>query len=175
MHRVNRPGRIPRLFCPKAAAKMPSAQFSSAKSPVIPHCQLGSIPKPQLIQDAAEIIPHCTLPKAHAACDLPVGKPLRYQGHQFIFSITEFRAFSFTPARRLSKQIRDPSHDLAAEDRLAALQEAVSCDIIASGGISCNRDIARLSDMGLYGSIVGKAWYTGAVDLEDAILEGGDQ
>lgn len=60
-------------------------------------------------------------------------------------------------------------------DRLAALQEAVSCDIIASGGISCNRDIARLSDMGLYGSIVGKAWYTGAVDLEDAILEGGDQ
>lgn len=60
-------------------------------------------------------------------------------------------------------------------DRLAALQEAVSCDIIASGGISCNRDIARLSGMGLYGSIVGKAWYTGAVDLEDAILEGGDQ
>lgn len=60
-------------------------------------------------------------------------------------------------------------------DRLAALQEAVGCDIIASGGISCNRDIARLSGMGLYGAIVGKAWYTGAVDLEDAILEGGDQ
>ena len=60
-------------------------------------------------------------------------------------------------------------------DRLAALQEEVSCDIIASGGISCNKDIVRLSDMGLYGAIVGKAWYTGAVDLEDAILEGGDQ
>ena len=60
-------------------------------------------------------------------------------------------------------------------DRLAALQEEVGCDIIASGGISCNRDIARLSGMGLYGAIVGKAWYTGAVDLEDAILEGGDQ
>lgn len=60
-------------------------------------------------------------------------------------------------------------------DRLAALQAEVSCDIIASGGISCNRDIVRLSDMGLYGAIVGKAWYTGAVDLEDAILEGGDQ
>ena len=60
-------------------------------------------------------------------------------------------------------------------DRLAALQEEVSCDIIASGGISCNKDIVALSEMGLYGAIVGKAWYTGAVDLEDAILEGGDQ
>ena len=48
---------------------------------------------------------------------------------------------------------------------LQALQEAVDCDITASGGVSSNQDIAALHQMGLYGAIVGKAWYAGAVDL----------
>ncbi len=59
--------------------------------------------------------------------------------------------------------------------RLQALQEAVSCRIIASGGVSCNEDIVRLREMGLYGAIIGKAYYAGAVDLAQAVREGGSQ
>ena len=33
----------------------------------------------------------------------------------------------------------------------------------------------RLRDMGLYGAIVGKAYYTGAVDLALAVKEAGEQ
>ena len=56
-------------------------------------------------------------------------------------------------------------------DRLEKLQRKITCRIIASGGVSSNEDIRRLRDMGLYGAIVGKAYYTGAVDLSRA-LEG---
>lgn len=59
--------------------------------------------------------------------------------------------------------------------RLKALQNAVSCSITASGGVSSNEDLRRLRDMGLYAAIVGKAWYAGAVDLAQAIREGGPQ
>ena len=62
-----------------------------------------------------------------------------------------------------------------AYDRLAALQQAVSCRITASGGVSSNGDIRQLRDMGLYGAIVGKAYYTGAVDLARAVKDGGPQ
>ncbi|MCD8047764.1 MAG: 1-(5-phosphoribosyl)-5-[(5-phosphoribosylamino)methylideneamino]imidazole-4-carboxamide isomerase [Clostridiales bacterium] len=58
-------------------------------------------------------------------------------------------------------------------DRLAALQRAVKCDIIASGGVSCNEDLARLNGMGLYGAIIGKAYYAGKVDLARAVREVG--
>lgn len=34
---------------------------------------------------------------------------------------------------------------------------------------------ARLRDMGLYAAIIGKAWYAGAVDLAQAVLDGGPQ
>ena len=60
-------------------------------------------------------------------------------------------------------------------ERLQALQDTVGCDIISSGGVSSNQDIAALHQMDLYGAIVGKAWYAGAVDLREAIREGGPQ
>ena len=60
-------------------------------------------------------------------------------------------------------------------ERLQALQDTVGCDIISSGGISSNQDIAALHQMDLYGAIVGKAWYAGAVNLREAIREGGPQ
>ncbi len=41
--------------------------------------------------------------------------------------------------------------------------------ITASGGVSSLEDIKALKSMGIYGAIVGKAYYTGAVDLEKAI------
>lgn len=59
--------------------------------------------------------------------------------------------------------------------RLEALQKAVSCRIVASGGVSCNRDIEELNKMGLYGAIIGKAYYAGTIDLAQAVREGGEQ
>ncbi|MBR1780191.1 MAG: 1-(5-phosphoribosyl)-5-[Oscillospiraceae bacterium] len=59
--------------------------------------------------------------------------------------------------------------------RLEALQRAVSCRIIASGGVSNNADIERLAEMGLYGAIIGKAYYAGTIDLAQAVRTGGEQ
>ena len=60
-------------------------------------------------------------------------------------------------------------------DRLAALQQAVSCQIVASGGVSSNGDLSQLNAMGLYGAIIGKAYYAGTVDLTQAVKEAGEQ
>ena len=59
--------------------------------------------------------------------------------------------------------------------RLEALQKAVGCQIVASGGVSNNRDIERLAAMGLYGAIIGKAYYAGTIDLVQAVKAGGEQ
>ena len=49
------------------------------------------------------------------------------------------------------------------------LSEKFSMDIVASGGVSTMEDIRALSEMNLYGAIIGKAYYTGAIDLKEAI------
>lgn len=49
------------------------------------------------------------------------------------------------------------------------LSEKYQMDITASGGISGIEDIEALKKMGIYGAIVGKAYYEGALDLARAI------
>lgn len=49
------------------------------------------------------------------------------------------------------------------------LSEKFSVKIIASGGVSSLDDIKALSQMNLYGAIIGKAYYTGAVKISDAL------
>ena len=44
-----------------------------------------------------------------------------------------------------------------------------SGQLIASGGVSSIGDVACLAKIGLYGAIIGKAYYTGAIDLREAI------
>lgn len=44
-------------------------------------------------------------------------------------------------------------------------------DITASGGISTLEDIRALREMDLYGAIIGKAYYTGAINLKEALIE----
>lgn len=56
-------------------------------------------------------------------------------------------------------------------DQLAALREAVSCGIVASGGVTTLEDIRRLKALGIDEAIAGKAIYTGALDLAAAIRE----
>ena len=50
-----------------------------------------------------------------------------------------------------------------------SLGEKYSIDLIASGGVSTIEDVKALSDMGMYGAIIGKAYYIGAIDLQEAI------
>ena len=49
------------------------------------------------------------------------------------------------------------------------LQSSFDLQIVASGGVSDLSDVRRLSQMGLYGAIIGKAYYIGAIDLKEAI------
>ena len=42
-------------------------------------------------------------------------------------------------------------------------------NIIASGGISCIEDIEKLNEMGIYGVIVGKAFYEGRIQLNEMV------
>lgn len=49
------------------------------------------------------------------------------------------------------------------------LTSKLPLQMVASGGVSSLDDVRTLADMGLYGAIVGKAYYTGAIDLAEAI------
>ena len=49
------------------------------------------------------------------------------------------------------------------------LSEKFDLDIVASGGVSTIDDVKALRDMGLYGAILGRAIYTGGIDLSEAI------
>lgn len=49
------------------------------------------------------------------------------------------------------------------------LSEKYTMDIVASGGVSSLDDIKALKEMNLYGAILGKAYYIGAVDLKEAV------
>ena len=51
----------------------------------------------------------------------------------------------------------------------ADLSRRYSLQLIASGGVSSLSDVRALAGMGLYGAIVGKAYYTGAFSLREAI------
>ena len=54
------------------------------------------------------------------------------------------------------------------------LTEKLSLDIVASGGVSTLSDVAALCEMNIYGAILGRALYTGDLDLKAAIeLAGG--
>ena len=49
------------------------------------------------------------------------------------------------------------------------LSEKYSIDLIASGGVSTLEDVKALAQMDLHGAIIGKAYYIGAIDLQEAI------
>ena len=64
---------------------------------------------------------------------------------------------------------RDGAMQGANRELYRALAERFSMDIIASGGDSSLEDVRALRALGLYGAIIGKAYYTGAIDLREAI------
>ena len=60
-------------------------------------------------------------------------------------------------------------------EQLGNLNRTVSCNIIASGGVSSIVDIENGIESKLYGCIRGKAGYTGALNLAEAIGKAGEQ
>ncbi len=48
------------------------------------------------------------------------------------------------------------------------LNREFSLQITSSGGISSLDDLRYLAELGMYGAIIGKAYYTGAIDLKEA-------
>lgn len=60
--------------------------------------------------------------------------------------------------------MRGANHTLYQE-----LSKRFDLRIIASGGVSSLEDVQRLKRLGLYGAIIGKAYYTGAIDLRQAV------
>ncbi len=71
--------------------------------------------------------------------------------------------------------VTDISRDGAMQGTNRALYAQLSSrydiDFIASGGVSSMEDIRALRAQELYGAIIGKAYYTGAIDLAQAIKE----
>ena len=49
------------------------------------------------------------------------------------------------------------------------MKQKFSMNITASGGVSSMDDVKALQKMDVYGCIIGKAYYTGAIDLKEAL------
>ncbi len=60
--------------------------------------------------------------------------------------------------------MKGASHELYRE-----LSQKFSMNFVASGGVSSIDDVEKLAKLGLYGAIIGKAYYTGAISLKDAV------
>ena len=54
-------------------------------------------------------------------------------------------------------------------DLYKRLNETYSVNVTASGGVSSIEDVVALKKSGTYGAIIGKAYYTGAVSIAEAI------
>ena len=64
---------------------------------------------------------------------------------------------------------RDGAMQGSNNELYKSLSEKYNIDLIASGGVSTIDDIKTLKEMNLYGAIIGKAYYIGAIDLKEAI------
>ena len=64
---------------------------------------------------------------------------------------------------------RDGAMNGTNTELYAELSRTLSVNITASGGVSTLDDVKTLLGLGLYGAIIGKAYYTGAVKISEAI------
>ncbi len=63
--------------------------------------------------------------------------------------------------------MRGTNHELYGE-----LSRRCRMKLTASGGVSSLDDVRRLAQLGIYGAIIGKAYYTGDIDLAEAVKLG---
>lgn len=75
------------------------------------------------------------------------------------------KGFRYCICTDISKDgmLNGPSFELYG----ALTEKVMGMNFIASGGISCLDDLIKLKDIGLYGTIVGKAYYEGLISLDD--------
>ena len=64
---------------------------------------------------------------------------------------------------------KDGAMQGANRELYGKLSESFGVNIIASGGVSTLDDVKALKNLGLYGAIIGKAYYTKAISLKEAI------
>lgn len=71
---------------------------------------------------------------------------------------------------------RDGAMKGANHEMYRRLSGELDIDITASGGVSSMDDVKALAALGIHGAIIGKAYYTGAIDLAEAVrvAAGGD-
>ncbi|MBQ7544450.1 MAG: 1-(5-phosphoribosyl)-5-[Synergistaceae bacterium] len=67
---------------------------------------------------------------------------------------------------------RDGAMNGTNRELYASMSKTLGVNIIASGGVSSLEDVKALAGLGLYGAIIGKAYYTGAVKISEAIEAG---
>lgn len=66
---------------------------------------------------------------------------------------------------------RDGAMEGTNRDIYRTLRQTLGLNIIASGGISSLEDVAALREIGVHGAILGKALYTGALDLREVLAQ----
>ncbi len=66
---------------------------------------------------------------------------------------------------------RDGAMRGANHELYRTLSKEFDMNIIASGGVSSMEDVKELSGLGIHGAIIGRAYYTGAIQLAEAIEE----
>ena len=64
---------------------------------------------------------------------------------------------------------KDGAMQGANHELYKALSEKFSMQIIASGGVSSIDDVKKLRTLDIHGAIIGKAYYTGAVNISEAV------
>ena len=64
---------------------------------------------------------------------------------------------------------KDGAMQGANRELYKTLSQKFSVKVTASGGVSSLQDVTELNNLGLYGAIIGKAYYIGAIDLKDAL------
>ena len=69
---------------------------------------------------------------------------------------------------------KDGAMQGANHDLYAKLMQETSLNVIASGGVSSIEDVVKLTEKKVYGAIIGKAYYTGAISIKEAIEKAND-
>ena len=140
-----------------AASAAPSP--AAPASPATPGAQPGAAQRSAQPQPSADLAAYVVHPRGQGG---PVG-PLE----PILAALNEAGAGAYV----VTDRVRDGALSGPNLPLLGALSGATSAQVIASGGVSCAGDIAALQDLAahhpnLCGVILGKALYTGQIDLK---------
>lgn len=145
--------------CLDVSAASAAPNPAAPASPATPGAQPGAAQRGAQPQPSADLAAYVVHPRGQGG---PVG-PLE----PILAALNE----AGTGAYVVTDRVRDGALSGPNLPLLGALSGATSAQVIASGGVSCAGDIAALQDLAahhlnLCGVILGKALYTGQIDLK---------